>query len=309
MSSMQEQRLARFVDRESEMKSFCRMLDEHGWPRPIVMVWGDGGMGKTALLLKMWHECSSRQLLKAEVIWTDTRNYDYLAVMRKTRDDLGVENFVGFTKLVNSFTDPKAPPPLEVIIKTAGQIDVARNMEVKDQGKVGSVTGMNIENLIIKDLMLVTPRADLGIPDNERMARLTDQFIQELNEVACKKRIVIFLDAVEKAADATQRWIWGEFLGALRDDRLSNVNFVIGGRNKPAVDDVWRPYLEEQELRPLEAKHIAEYLIKRNVDPGDAAREQVVEFIIALTGGNPLKVANAVEYVSRMREKDKDKVQ
>ena len=57
--------------------------------------------------------------------------------------------------------------------------------------------------IVIKDLMLTDPRNDLAIPESDRMARLTDQFVQELNAVASRRRVVIFLDAVEKAVAAS----------------------------------------------------------------------------------------------------------
>src|SRR5262245_34112208 len=93
MNPLQQERLARFVDRESEMQSFCRMLDEASGARPVLIVWGESGMGKTVLLSRMMHECSLRSLVKAEVLWSDTRSHDYLGVMRKVRDDVGAIKF------------------------------------------------------------------------------------------------------------------------------------------------------------------------------------------------------------------------
>jgi len=150
--------------------------------------------------------------------------------------------------------------------------------------------------------MLTDPRNDLGIPESDRMARLTDQFVKELSVVSRQRKVVIFLDAVEKATDATQRWVWGELLGALRDDRLANVCFVMGGRSQPAIDAGWRSLIEEKQLGPLKLEHIVEYLAKRGVDPGDAARQAVAQAILAITEGNPFKVASAVEAMSRMQE-------
>src|SRR4051812_12560582 len=103
MTPLLQQRLAQFVDREGELKNFCRMLDDDTYPRPIMILWGDGGMGKTSLLLRMVHECSLRDLTKAEIIWNDTRSHDYVAVMRKIRDDIGARRFIEFTNLVNFF--------------------------------------------------------------------------------------------------------------------------------------------------------------------------------------------------------------
>jgi hypothetical protein len=294
-TQIQEQRLARFVNRDGEVRSFCRMLDEPKWPRPVMFVWGNGGMGKSALLLRMMHECSLRGYAKAELIWTETRNHDYLAVMRKMRDDIGAQSFGKFTQLVNYFTDPQTSSRVQLVVDVKGQISVGENAAV--DGQIGTLAGV-----AIRDLMLVVPRTDLGIPENERMTRLTDQFIQDLDEVSRRGKVVVFLDAIEKATEATQRWIYVELIGALGDGRLSNVNVVIGGRNAPMIDEDRRALIEARELGPLKREHIIEYLIKRNIDSGEASR--VADWILAFSDGSPLKVANAVEAVARMRERD-----
>jgi hypothetical protein len=294
-----ELRLSRFIDRETEMRDFCRMLDEPRWPRPVWFVSGGGGMGKSSLLLRMMHECSSRTLPTAEIIWTETRNHDYLGVMRKIRDDIGAPKFQEFTKLVNFFTDPQTPQRVEIVVEAKGAINVAQNATVAGNGQVGTIAGV-----VVRDLMLTVPRSDLGIPENERMARLTDQFIAELAAAAEVSRIVVFFDAVEKATDPTHRWIWGELFGALRDGRLLNVNFVVGGRSVPPIDEAFLPLVEQRALAPLSREHIIEYLIRREIDPGEGARQQVADFVLALSGGNPLKVANAVETVIRMRAQE-----
>jgi GTPase SAR1 family protein len=295
MNLIQEQRLARFVDRESEMRSFCRMLDQADWPRPIMVVWGEGGMGKSALLLRMMHECSLRSLAKAELVWTDTRNHDYLAVLRKIRDDIGAIYFGAFTKLVNFYTDPQLPQKLDIVIDTKNPITVGPNVSVSGSGQIGTMAGV-----VIRDLMLTIPRSDLGVSDNERMGLLTDQFIRDLDAIAAAQQIVVFFDALEKATEVTQRWIWGELFGSLREGRLSNVKFVIGGRQQPTIDEDWNSLIEQKKLAPLEAAHIVEYLKKRNADPGDAARDQVVKWILAMSGGSPLKLASAVEAMLSM---------
>ena len=94
-----ERRLAAFVDRKSEMARFCDMLETGD--KPIMVVWGEAGLGKTSLFFRMLHECKERNLRKAELVWSDTRDYDYLAVMCKIRDYLGVDFFESFTNALN----------------------------------------------------------------------------------------------------------------------------------------------------------------------------------------------------------------
>src|ERR1700722_6521774 len=108
-------RLAEFVDRTAEMNLYAEVLNDSKYQ--IMMVNGGSGMGKTSLLLRMMHESAQRKLRKAEVTWTDTLVYDYMAVLRKLRDDLGLEYFGAFTDLINYYTDEKYQPCIDVRFK------------------------------------------------------------------------------------------------------------------------------------------------------------------------------------------------
>jgi hypothetical protein len=289
-SSLQRQ-LAEFVNREDEMRCFCRMLEEQD--KTVMVVWGDGGVGKSSLLAKMIHECASRHIPRAEVIWSDTRNHDYLAVMRKLRDDLGPEYFSGFTDLVNFFTVPQYDLKIS-LDGIAGDIRVAEGAQIAGS-KVGDIAG-----IIIKDLMLATPRADMAVPESERMARLTDVFVEELAAVVTQGRgAVVLLDAAEKMSGSTRQWIWEELLGAARDGRLPGVNFVLCGREAPELDRDWRRCVELAQLKPLGREHIITYLGKRGV--AEAAQAAVADMLLITTQGNILQIATHVDTFLEMQ--------
>jgi AAA ATPase domain len=298
MTAYSEQRLARFVDREGEIRSFCRMLDALDWSRPVMVIWGEGGMGKTSLLLRMMHECSLRSLIKAEVTFSNTRDQNYLEVMRKIRDDVGAIKFGQFTQLVNFFYNNRdAPQRIELVVDAKGTVSVGEGAAIGPGAQVGSMTGV-----LIKDAMFVTARQDLAIPESERVARLTDQFVKELDAAAADRKIVIFLDAIEKAPEATLRWIWEELIGALVHDHLANVRFVIGTRSQPKIEEDWGFLVEQRQLSPLKLEHIQEYMIKRGIDSHEAI--VAARWVLVSTNGSPLKVASIVEEMSRMRQEE-----
>ena len=97
MSFFDRQRLAEFVNREAEMARFGEMLDNP--EAHVFVVWGPGGVGKSSLQAKMWHEVATRGLLKSEVEWTETRNHDMVAITRKIRDDFALPAFDAFTNV------------------------------------------------------------------------------------------------------------------------------------------------------------------------------------------------------------------
>ena len=292
MTTLMERRLAEFVNRSDEISAFKNILDT-GEP-PIMIVWGHGGVGKSYLLSKMLHECANRELQKAEVFWTDTRNYDYLALMRKLRDDIGVQYFYPFTDLVNYFTVPQ----YELHVSVEGSINVANNAVIEN-----SQTG-DIAGVVIKDLMIPKPRSDIAVPEDEKLTRLTDEFISNLSlalqQFTSDKPLIVFMDAVEKMSEDTRNWIWVELFGSVRDGRLPNIRFVLCGRQEPP-DDFGREVLqlvEETELKPLEHEHIVEYLERRGIE--ESLRDALAKMLIVNTQGNPLQLANSVDAFLKM---------
>src|SRR6266850_2966540 len=163
-----ERRLAAFVDRKDEMARFCEMLETRD--KPIMVVWGEAGLGKTSLFFRMMHECSQRKLRKADLVWSDTRNHDYLAVMCKIRDNLGADCFQSFSQLVNAPASNQIE--LKIDVGVTGKVNVASGMQV-DNSKVGDVAAA-----IIKDSTFVLPMSDRAALERNRMILLTDEFIR-----------------------------------------------------------------------------------------------------------------------------------
>lgn len=291
MKTELEHRLQQFVNREDEMQQFCDILDTG--EKPVMVVWGDSGIGKSSLLARMIHECALRKLHKSEIVWTPTRNHDYMYIMRKIRDDVGVECFSRFTNLINYFTSSNYA--LKIKVESNGPIEVAKDAQIKNS-KVRDIAG-----IIIKDLNITAPRADQAVPEEERMRRLTDQFVDDLAEATKDKTLMVFFDAIEKMTSETEAWVSNELLGAVRDGRLSNIRFVLCGQKKPANIEEWSWMVEEAELRPLEREYIIEYLTKRGVN--ESSREDLADMLLVMTKGYADSIAKYVEAFLKMQGK------
>jgi hypothetical protein len=291
-SELERRRLAEFVDRTDEMDRFRRMLvsDE----KHIMIVCGASGMGKTSLRLRMVHECAQRKLSKAEVECGGTRTSGYLAIMRKIRDDVGLQYFNPFSDYVNFLTDPSYQPKVSFNINVRG-VAVAQGAQISD-ANVGDIAGV-----VIKDNMLVLPRSDIAVPEEERMMRLTDRFIEGLAAALKKNKLVIFLDAMEKMAPDTKQWLWQEPLLALRSGRLTGIKFVLCGQEQPQLDRDWRLFVEEAELQALGLEHIETYLEKRGVEEG--LRNGLAMFLLANTKGRVSLIAEAVDAFLALQQK------
>lgn len=297
-----ERRLAEFVDRDDELARFCALLDST--EKHIMVVWGESGIGKSSFLLRIVHECASRQLTKAEVVWKESTPHDYLAVMRKIRDDIGPEHFPAFTDLVNYYTQEGYRPQINInlSLSAGGAIEVAGQARISGSD-IGDIAGV-----IIKDSMFVLPRQDIQVPVHERRERLTRRFLEELNEAVSRSRrapLIVMLDAVEKMASDTDHWLWEQMLDAIRQGRLTGVKFVLCGQKPPPDDRDWRLFLEEAGLKPLADKDILRYLEKRfdNFDAASDAWLSVAHMVLDQTGGNPAEVAKVVDRLKLQQEK------
>jgi hypothetical protein len=283
MSIFDRRLLAEFVNRETEMARFGRML---GDPEAhVFVVWGPGGVGKSSLKTKMWHEVATQGLLKSEVEWTDIRNHDMLAITRKIRDDIGPLSFGAFTALLNSFTQSRAE--LKLTIEGQPTIAVAQGASFMDT-RAGDIAG-----IMVKDLMLPGLSPEMQTSESERRIRLTDAFIEGAAAALADQTAVIFFDATEKMTAETEKWVWGEILPAACEGRMGNAKFVLCGRGKPEVDRMLAAAIEVRELQPLSRDYIHAYLQLRGVEERDCA--PLAKLLLVMTKGNPHHLANAVD--------------
>lgn len=287
-----ERRLSEFVDREAEMTRFCALLDSPG--KLVMSVTGPGGIGKSSLMARMVHEIALRSVTKAEIIYTDDNLPEFMAIMRKCRDDIGVAPFSAFTDLINYYTVPRYTLNVEL---QGGTINVANNLTVTEGASVGSIAGV-----VIKDAMITFPRSDLDVSEAERRATLTNQFVACLAEAAkTRTQIVIMIDAAEKMSDGAGRWLWDSLIGAIADSRIPNIRFVIFGRTKPNIDRWKKQLVEFAELQPLGVPDIVLYLEKRGIGPEH--REALALMVYGSTQGDPLKVATNVDLFLDVQER------
>ena len=298
LNAVMKKRLAEFVDRDREIARFCQILDGSNEP-PIMAVWGESGMGKTSLLARMMHECSLRELRKAEVIWKDSNPPDHMAIMRKIRDDVGANHFVSFTDLVNYYYQEGYQPHVEVNLNLSGiaGISVGESMRVSD-ASVGDIAGV-----VVKDCMIVIPRQDMAIPETERRARLTHRFIEDLKHALADGPLVVFFDAIEKISKDTESWLWEQFLDFVRSEQIPNIKFVMCGHRRPPSDRDWRDFIEEMALNPLENTDVVLYLEKRFPELSAAEHSSLALLISSMSTGNPAKVANMADAFAKMRER------
>jgi hypothetical protein len=285
--------LAAFVDRQDELGRFCEMLESD--EKPIMLVWGDDGIGKSSLLARLIHECSTRKLRKAEVFATKDRFNTSLKIMRKVRDDLGAEFFPKFTKLVNYFfPDPAQPLPMPAPMP-AININVSGAQNVLDGANLENVSiGGDVAGVIV-DLMFNDPRQDMHISPRDQLIHLTDAFVENLAPLVQDQMLVILFDDVQELTAETYAWLWEELVRAVSSGKLKNVRFVLCGETKPELKGDARMMVKEAPLGPLAVDDVDLYLMRSGLRAEPNERRVIAEWLHSNTDGIPLEVAMRVD--------------
>ena len=287
-----QKRLAEFVDRDAELCRFCKMLD--GNDKPIMVVWGEAGIGKTSLLARMIHECAIRKLHKSEIVWKDVNPPDYMAIMRKIRDDIGPEDFNDFTRLIEYYTKGGDEP--RVMDSPGFRVQ----QSVAERAKITNSTVGDMAGTMIKDSMVVIFRQDLAVPESERREKLTECFIECLAQTVKQKPVVVFMDAVEKMSPDTDKWVWQELLERVMQFELPNLKFVLCGRKPPPQDRDWDVFIETAGLMPLASTDIVKYLANRHISLDEKGLAAVAFTILNSSRGLPIEVAKQVDALEAM---------
>lgn len=286
-----ERLLAQFVDRSAEMALFGQVLDTD--TLPVMVVTAESGMGKTSLMMRMVHECALLKLRKAELEWGSLEVLDYMLVLRKLRDALGVEHFTAFTDLINYYTDDEYQPRLDININLqGGSVQVAGGAQIS-----GSTVG-DIAGVVLRDNMINVQRRDIAVPDEVRRERLTQRFLQGLTALSAEQKVVLFFNATEKMSDLTHQWLWEQLLKPVVDGALPNVRAVLLGQRPPPEDADLSEFLARVALKPLGADDIDAYIANRaagKIVISDEMRRELAEMLVGATDGQPSRVAAAVD--------------
>lgn len=294
-----------FVNRTEEKNRFCELLTSR--EKPIVLIWGKNGIGKTTLLEWMADQCVSNQMVKVELLWGRSRKYSPPGVMRRIRDELGSPaHFNYFTELLNYYTDPGAAPSQTLKVIIEGDMSVAEKAEFIDSS-VRDVAGV-----IIHDLRVEAPRSDIQVPPEERLIRLTELFIASLAATTEQKPCWLFLDVDSNKkifSPETRSWLWDDLFGAIIRNKLPNVRAVMCVAPKPNPDGRYLAYLEDTALKHFDEEHVEEYMIQCGLDErlgvDEKERKAMLNVIMSETDGFPLGVVRRVDGVVKWLKKKK----
>ena len=137
-----------------------------------------------------------------------------------------------------------------------------------------------------------------GLVSQKEQARLI--LVNILNQISSEKRIVFILDTVEKSESGI---FWATLVDFLA--RIKNFTCILAGRRQVSFN--LREVLEEKfvdrviylELQPLKPEDSIRYLEEKQESAHTNIDKSLVQKLLYLTGGRPILIDLAVEYVAR----------
>ncbi|MFZ4661563.1 MAG: effector-associated domain EAD1-containing protein [Caldilineaceae bacterium] len=177
---------------------------------------GDGKMGKTTLLTKIFPTLAAQQNIRSANI--DMRN--------------------------------QAQNPIDFLHAICSQID-RRGFPIFDQAYEQWLTRPKVQITGLQTF-LAKIQINSGREDGEReevALHLTRKFVDDLDNAA-SRRVLLLFDTVDNASPTTQSWLMDKFLVYLQS--LPHVSVVVSGRTLPDAAGPYAPYCCSYELRPVE---------------------------------------------------------
>ena len=100
-----------FVDRTKQCQFFLERMVSRATTKQILLVQAPTEMGKTWLIQKLRYECDARKIPVAQLDFRDGRAWDFLALVREVREQMGPEHFNELTSVINESTSIKLEVP------------------------------------------------------------------------------------------------------------------------------------------------------------------------------------------------------
>jgi hypothetical protein len=252
-----------FVNREHIFSGFGRMLSGES-EKQIMLVKAPGGMGKSWLVAKLKHECSIAEprIHFASIDFKDGQAYDYLSVIRRTRDEIGAAYFNHLTEVINAATGVQVN--LKIESSSSQPVNIQRIQDVTNS-EINIAGGH-----IVKDNFFLV-QVDSQAVRFEIKSQIVRAFFEQFRQFLAAEKAVLFFDTYGKAPQAIRYWLEGDLLVQIRDGKLPGLVVVITGREVPELDMMWKHCATRPGLEPLGNEDVAKYLVEKrglkDVDP------------------------------------------
>ena len=291
--------VAWFVNRERQHRGFLKMLAGEV-PKRIMLVTAGEGMGKTWLIQRMYHDCSSQAIPAAKFNFRDGVGRDTLEIVRKARDELGAPHYNLLTQVINDLTGGRIQVNIDQVAVSVSD-STLQNASITVDDRSGQIVGP------------VVDRYDVVQVDNEQMeamidARINDAFFACLKQQTESQRAVFLLDSFEQAQPEARRWVEEELLQRVHDGRLPNLIIIVTSRTAPGFNPNLADSIAATDLAGFDESHIREYIERRDALTILEKHENFIQLVLDINAhNNPEMLARMVDgYMLTAKEEDDD---
>jgi hypothetical protein len=254
-----------FVDREPQRLLFLRLINQE-IPQRIILISGEGGVGKSSLLHSYREICNETDTQNAFVSFRFSPT-NPIQVMLKIYEDLGWGKFIS----------------LETALK-----DIQVNPNT------------SIEPLYLNPDTQYAFSSFSFEEGFEHKVAITKAFFQDISRyMESRKRVVFLFDDFEIAGLGTQSWLSREFMISLT--RTDGVFAVIAGRDVPKpINDLGHWYTSV-ELGGIERKYWQEYARQSSIE----ISPETLNSLSKATSGLALLMASFLTHIAVEKGKTK----
>jgi hypothetical protein len=297
---LQRQQEAGFVARDSELAQFrVNLALSEGERRLIFCVHGDGGVGKTFLLMRMR---SIADELDIATGWVDETVSGAPEAMQRITSDLSRyhEDMGSITKTLNIYyrrrlkveADPHAPEGTSAFLT---QMAIYTGLHAAHL--VPGVGGLvdYIDSAALADRLGPFVAGKFRRPEDARILLspldvLTPVFVRDLTRAGRRRPIVLFFDSYEKIGPLLDGWLRSMLTGRY-GELPQDLVIMIAGRHPLDLHN-WGKYglVADMPLAPFSEAETRQLLTSK-----DVTNEQVVQTILEVSGGLPLLVATLAQ--------------
>lgn len=264
-----------FVNRTASLATVVRKLvmDQ---ARPLLLVSGVSGIGKSYLLRECVSQCDARQVAVAHISLDEERNKHYLSILDRLREDLGPD---GFAPLLQAMEQIRAEnrAALERFF-SPDRDDTSTDSVALKAGNIGEdaqvAVGRNIVQIRTDVLNLWQYEDDL-VKRHIQM-QLADAIYHCLKSLTEGCIAVIFIDHWEAADQQVQEWLKSTLLQWSVNRKLPNVMTVVSGVAQP--DILLRPLrMEQMVLTELSKEDFHSYWVGKRGLPEEMLESEFVK--------------------------------